>query len=169
MKILIKLIPMGVDLAETPVPLLDFEGTTLIINGEALDFGFIADGDVFDNTGVEGPNGEYFLAPITKEGDMLYITLKLPHGPNPSQHVAFPEPILVTEAGPIELPFDEVPSANQQLEIDYRPATGEPEAGGDTESADGDGTGLPTVDGLVRDSEPGDGGGDSIDDPATSV
>lgn len=76
----------------------------LRINGELYNFGPLADGDTV-------PAGEipceWIVGPVERVDGEIHLTVILPHGPNPSQEVAFPEPINVTEDGPVMLPFDE--------------------------------------------------------------
>lgn len=76
----------------------------LRINGELFNFGPLADGDTI-------PSGEipceWIIGPVERIDGEIHLTLILPHGPNPSQAVAFPEPIHVTQEGPITIPHDE--------------------------------------------------------------
>lgn len=81
---------------------LDIEQTSpdrLRINGELFNFGPLPDG----GTIPEVPS-EWIIGPVHRIGGGVHLTLILPHGPNPSQAVAFPEPIHVTQDGPISLP-----------------------------------------------------------------
>lgn len=74
----------------------------LRINGELFNFGPLEDGDVLPDVPCE-----WIIGPVEKIDGEVRLTIILPHGPNPSQSVAFPEPIIVTEDGPITLPGDE--------------------------------------------------------------
>lgn len=73
----------------------------LRINGELFNFNPLADGDTI--SAGETPC-EWIVGPVTRADGVIHLTLILPHGPNPSQAVAFPEPIHVTQDGPITLP-----------------------------------------------------------------
>ena len=54
---------------------------------------------------------------ITRVGGELQIILLLPHGPNPSQEVAFPAAIEDAPDGVIDLPFDEPMEHPQPVEV----------------------------------------------------
>lgn len=70
----------------------------LRINGELFNFGPLADGDVLP----EAPS-EWIVGPVTRTGGVIHLTVILPHGPNPTGAQAFPQPITVTEDGPINV------------------------------------------------------------------
>lgn len=76
-------------------------GDALTINGEAYDFSPLPDGATI-------PAGEipceWIVNDVERIDGEIHLTLILPHGPNPPEEVAFPEPITVTEDGPITLP-----------------------------------------------------------------
>lgn len=76
-------------------------GDALIINNEVFDFSVIPDGAVLPASAV---NSEWITGNIYREDGNLYLTLLLPHGPNPSQAVAFPADIVNPADGPLELP-----------------------------------------------------------------
>jgi len=80
------------------------DGDILIINGEAFDFTSLPDGGTIPAGTVPCA---WIASDVERIEDELHLTLVLPHGPNPSQAVAFPEPITVTEDGPIAIPYDE--------------------------------------------------------------
>lgn len=84
-------------------------GEVLTINGDAFDFTSFPDGATI--LAGEIPC-EWIVGPVDRIGGELHLTLILPHGPNPSQAVAFPEPITVTSDGPIDLPQDEEKQPN---------------------------------------------------------
>lgn len=77
----------------------------LRINGDLFNFNPLNDGDLISEGVVPC---EWIIGPIERVDGEIHLTLILPHGPNPSQSVAFPEPITVTEDGPIEIPSDPV-------------------------------------------------------------
>lgn len=80
---------------------LSKSGDILTINGMAYDFSPLPDGATI-------PAGEipceWVTGPVERIGGEIHLTLILPHGPNPPPEVSFPEPITVTEDGPITLP-----------------------------------------------------------------
>jgi hypothetical protein len=83
-------------------------GDVLSINGEAFDFSNIPDGASLPSGAVPCDwimSNSY----IERVGGELQLTLVLPIGPNPSQTIAFPQPITVTADGPIAVPADSVP------------------------------------------------------------
>ena len=80
-------------------------GDVLTLNGDVLDFGPLPDGATLP---AEAIASEWVVGPVSRIDGELHLTLRLPHGPNPSQAVAFPEPIKVTGNGPIALPADGV-------------------------------------------------------------
>lgn len=79
-------------------------GDRLRVNGELFNFNPLNDGDVIPAGVVPC---EWLLGPVERVDGEIHLTLILPHGPNPSHAVAFPEPITVTEDGLIDVPADE--------------------------------------------------------------
>ena len=77
------------------------QGDTLTINGTAYDFSVIPDGATLPASAVDC---EYITGNIERINGVLQISLVLPHGPNPSQAVAFPEPLMNPADGVLELP-----------------------------------------------------------------
>jgi len=90
-------------------------GDVLTLNGESFDFGPLPEGATLP---AEAIDREWIVGPVTRIDGELHLTLRLPHGPNPSQAVAFPEPIHVTEDGPIALPIDPEPEPEPLPKID---------------------------------------------------
>ena len=76
-------------------------GDTLTINGIAYDFSVIPDGATLPASAVDC---EYISGNVERINGILHISLILPHGPNPSQAVAFPAPITNPPDGVLELP-----------------------------------------------------------------
>ncbi|MBZ9980389.1 hypothetical protein LB521_04410 [Mesorhizobium sp. BR-1-1-8] len=85
---------------------LEKTGNRLSINGELFNFNGLADGDTIKRENIPG---EWFAGDVTKTDSEVHIVLTLPHGPNPSESVAFPDPIVVGEDGPIAVPHDKAP------------------------------------------------------------
>lgn len=84
-------------------------GDHLRINGELFNFNPLNNGDVIPAGVVPS---DWIVGPVERIDGEIHLTLILPHGPNPSRAVAFPEAITVTEDGPIEVPFDEEDAAD---------------------------------------------------------
>lgn len=82
------------------------EGDVLTVNGIPFDFTQLPEGATLPGEAIES---DWFIGPVSRINSELHLTLRLPHGANPSREVAFPEPIHVTEDGPIPLPFDPKP------------------------------------------------------------
>lgn len=81
---------------------LSREGETLTINGTIVDMSTIGEGaeGVLGDTLCEG----WIVGEVTRSGGHLSLTIVLPHGPTPSDAVAFPAPIIDPPDGPITLP-----------------------------------------------------------------
>jgi len=73
----------------------------LTINGETFDLSVIPEGATLPADAIDS---EFFSGPVERIDGVLHITLTLPHGPNPQQHVAFPADIVNPPDGEIELP-----------------------------------------------------------------
>ena len=80
-------------------------GDTLTLNGVAYDFGQLADGDTLPRGAVDC---EWLASDVTRIGSALHLTLSLPHSMDAPHETRFPDPIAVTEDGPIALPPYEV-------------------------------------------------------------
>ena len=77
------------------------QGDALTINGIAYDFSVIPEGATLPADAVDC---EYITGSVERINGVLQISLVLPHGPNPSQAVAFPEPLINPADGVLELP-----------------------------------------------------------------
>lgn len=82
-------------------------GDRLRINGELFNFNPLAEGDTIPEGAVPCP---WIIGPVERIGGEICLTVILPHYPNPSPAVAFPEPITVIEDGPITIPQDNEPA-----------------------------------------------------------
>lgn len=78
-------------------------GDVLTLNGVAFDFGPLPEGATLP---AEAIDSDWIVGPVSRIDGDLHLTLRLPHGPNPSQAVAFPKPLMVMVDGEIDLPFD---------------------------------------------------------------
>lgn len=81
-------------------------GDVLTLNGEAFDFAQLPEGGTLP---AEAITSDWIVGPVSRIAGELHLTLRLPHGPNPSQAVAFPAPLTVLEDGLVPLPFDPKP------------------------------------------------------------
>lgn len=77
------------------------QGDALVVNGVTYDFSPLPEGATLP---AEAIDNDLFSGPVERIGGEIVLTLTLPHGPNPSNTVAFPQPINVTADGPVELP-----------------------------------------------------------------
>lgn len=77
------------------------QGDALIVNGVTYDFSPLPEGATLPADAI---SSDIFSGPVERISGVLHVTLTLPHGPNPSEAVAFPKPITVTEDGPVALP-----------------------------------------------------------------
>lgn len=82
-------------------------GDVLTINGDAFDFAGLPDGATIEAGIVPC---KWIIGPVERIGGELHLTLLLPHGPNPSEAVAFPAPLIDPENGVLSLPSDEEPA-----------------------------------------------------------
>lgn len=78
-------------------------GDVISLNGEAFDFGPLAEGATLSPGSIDS---EWFAGTVSRENGGVRLTLLLPHGCNPSQNVAFPQPIVTQGDGPVTLPVD---------------------------------------------------------------
>lgn len=81
-------------------------GEVFTINGEAFDFSVLPDGATIPAGEVPC---EWIVGPVERIAGELQLTFILPHGPNPSQAVAFPVPIVGPPDGVIAFPADPEP------------------------------------------------------------
>lgn len=78
-------------------------GDVLTINGEVFDFSAIPDGADLPGDAVAC---EFVVGTVSRITGDLNLTLIVPHGPNPSQQVAFPSALINPPDGALALPFD---------------------------------------------------------------
>lgn len=76
-------------------------GDALTINGETFDFSPIPEGGLLPRDAVECA---WLASDVERVDGEIRLTLLLPHGPNAPEATRFPEPIHVTEDGPVALP-----------------------------------------------------------------
>lgn len=74
------------------------------VNGDLFNFAPLDEGDTLPASEVPC---EWIVGDsVSRINGEINLTLILPHGPNPPKNIAFPEPIVVTENGPITLPTE---------------------------------------------------------------
>jgi len=78
------------------------DGDKLRINGDLFSFISLPDGATIPAGDVPC---EWITGPVERIDGEIHLTLILPHGPNPSQAVAFPSPIIDPPDGDIAVPF----------------------------------------------------------------
>lgn len=88
-------------------------GDHLRINGELFNFDPLGEGDVLPAGAIPC---DWIVGPVERINGEVNVTVILPHGPNPSPAVAFPESILVTADGPIAVPRDPEPQPDPAAE-----------------------------------------------------
>lgn len=86
--------------AEAPL-ILERQGDILTLNGETFDLTPLSEGASLP---AEATGSDFFVGEISRRAGMLHMTILLPHGQNPPQSTAFPEPILVEMDGRVALP-----------------------------------------------------------------
>lgn len=79
------------------------QGDVLIINDVAFDFTGLPDGGTLPRDAVDC---EWLASDVARDGE-ISLTLILPHGPNPSQAVAFPDSLVSPADGALPIPHDE--------------------------------------------------------------
>lgn len=97
------------------LPEVSYSKDALTVNGKLFDFGPLPEGATLPASAVDS---EWFVDRIERVDGEIHVTLMLPHGPNPSHAVAFPEPIRVIRAGAVKLPFDVLEPAEEISHVD---------------------------------------------------
>lgn len=85
-------------------------GDILTVNSEVIDFSVVMEGATLPEDAIDS---EWIAGPVERSKGQLHLSLFLPHGPNPPQAVAFPQPVTVSEDGPIDVPSGELQEAGQ--------------------------------------------------------
>nr|WP_312968710.1 hypothetical protein [Pseudomonas sp.] len=98
------------------LPEVIYSKDALTINGELFDFGPLPNGAVLPLSAIDSI---WFAGDVKREGGEITLTLILPYSVFPlSRAVAFPEPIRVTKAGAVKLPFDVPEPAEEVAHVD---------------------------------------------------
>lgn len=77
------------------------QGDTLTINGDEFDLSVVGEGDLLPREAIDS---EWFASDVERIDGALHLTLVLPHGPDASEAVRFPSPLVNPPDGPLELP-----------------------------------------------------------------
>lgn len=97
---IIKLSPRVCDDAQ---PVISVTGDVLTIDGDALDFTPLSEGDTLPSEAVGSPWLQRF-SEVTRTGGDVCLTLILPIRWDAPEESRFPEPIVVTSGGTVTLP-----------------------------------------------------------------
>ncbi|MBD9657487.1 hypothetical protein IB239_21885 [Pseudomonas sp. PDM12] len=100
---------------DEPLPEIKYSKDSLTVDGELFDFSPVPEGAILPSDAVES---KWFVGEVSRIDGEIHLTLVLPHGANPSSVVAFPEPIRVTKAGAVKLPFDVPEPAEEIAHVD---------------------------------------------------
>ncbi len=93
----ITLVPMRHD-----IPLdLSRAGNTLIFNGQSVDLSGLGAGGTLSATEL---NCDWLIGDVTQQDGALHLTLILPYGPGAGAPQVGPDPIRVSDDGPVVLP-----------------------------------------------------------------
>jgi hypothetical protein len=78
-------------------------GDVITINGEVFDFSALPNGASLEASEIPC---DWLFGTIERVDGDLHLQIILPHGPNPSDAVAFPSPLTNLQDGQISLPVD---------------------------------------------------------------
>jgi hypothetical protein len=76
-------------------------GDILVLNGEVLDLTPLPEGGTLPRNAVENP---WLIGDVIRKDGQIELTLLFPHGFDASEAARFPEPLIVTTNGKVELP-----------------------------------------------------------------
>ena len=80
---------------------LERAGVVLTVNGTALDFAPLGEGDTLPRDATGCP---WIVSDVTRQGGRIRLTLILPHGAAASEAARFPAPVIDPPDGPVALP-----------------------------------------------------------------
>lgn len=103
--ITIKFLPVRSDAAQ---PQMSWFAPVITLDGQDYDLSELPDGATAQHP---------VLGSVSRNGDDYELTMTLPHGPNAPAQTRFPEPIVVTENGPIDLPPYDQPTQEVDDEL----------------------------------------------------
>lgn len=88
-------------------------GDKVVVNGEEFDFAQVGEGDTLPQSAIRS---DWFFGDVKRTGGVLELSIMLPHGPNAPESTRFPQPITITNDGPVELPIYDEPPAQVEPE-----------------------------------------------------
>lgn len=80
---------------------VSIQADVLILNGESFDFSALPEGGTLPAAAIDSG---HFAGPVSRIEGELQICLIMPISGNASETARFPQPIHVTEDGPVALP-----------------------------------------------------------------
>jgi len=80
---------------------LSVVGDVLTVDGEVFDFSGIPDGATLPREAV---TCDWLASDVERVNGRLQLTMTLPHGANAPEETRFPQPITITDDGPVDLP-----------------------------------------------------------------
>lgn len=89
--------------ADTEQPVVLKHGAVITIGPEELDLEFLSAGSVIPGHAI---TSEYVVGDVSRTGDTIELTIRLPHGHDAPESVRFPQPIIVEQDGHVRLPGD---------------------------------------------------------------
>ncbi|AHD00474.1 hypothetical protein [Leisingera methylohalidivorans] len=93
------------------------QGDALTINGEVFDFTPLPDGATLPRDAVDC---DWLASGVERVGGEITLILLLPHGARAPEETRFPQPVAVTEDGPVPVPPYSIPEP--QTEPEEEPA-----------------------------------------------
>lgn len=96
------------------------DGDRLELNGEVFDFEPLLEGATLPRDAM---SSKWFSGPVDRLDGELVVNLVLPHGANAPVATRYPQPIMVTGDGLVDLPvYDEPADLDEVLQIAEEPA-----------------------------------------------
>lgn len=79
-------------------------GDKLTVNRRVFDFSVIPEGATLPADAIDS---EWFAGPVERIDGVLMVTLRLPHGPDASEQMRFPQPLENVQDGIVPVPAEE--------------------------------------------------------------
>ncbi|MFJ4056725.1 hypothetical protein ACIPZC_25225 [Pseudomonas sp. NPDC089743] len=98
--------------------MVDREGDLLYVNGEVFDFGPLLEGATLP---AEAISSKWFSGQVDRIGGELHLTLILPHGADAPEETRFPQPIVLTDDGTVDLPQPSLPAPEEPPLVEAEP------------------------------------------------
>lgn len=154
---IINLSPVFSDKVETLDLLV--QGEVITVNGEEFDFSVLPYGYTLPADAIES---SWFTGPVVRDhAGCLSVIIRFPHPYDADETLRFPEPVIVTKDGPVDLPIH-VPKEAPVYEDFTGPSSEDPNTGelGGTGIVP-EGYPVSAIDGLDGDPADGDEEGNS--------